>query len=442
MAGAAQRVLNVAITGDAAKFGAAAGEANRNLEGFAAGAQRTEGNTRRMGAGFAKFGRALEKDVGVRVDKLGGGLGLLSNFIGGPLGAVLLAGALAFDTIGTAMGIVSIANIKAAASWTVHTTAVAAHAVAARTAAAAQWLLNASLLGFPVIAIIAGIIALGAAFVILWRRSETFRNIVLTVFAAVGNAALLFVSIVLRGFQLWANAWLTVIGIMVNGAAKAFGWVPGIGGKLKSAAKAFGDFKDSVNASFNKAIDKVDEWRNTLNNAPKIAKLKGDITDLQDKLDTAKRRLRDPDLTRERRARLNADIAALQAKINTAQAKIDSLRGRTVTVSVNLALQAAGGNWALLRGLEGRQSGGWVRRLRPYLVGERGPEVFIPQTAGMIAPNASTGAPRGSSSMGGMDERGLARALARAINGATLIIDDRGRGRLMATEADMLMRVG
>lgn len=36
-------------------------------------------------------------------------------------------------------------------------------------------------------------------------------------------------------------------GDILNGAAKAFGWVPGLGGKLKNAAKDFGTFRDNVN---------------------------------------------------------------------------------------------------------------------------------------------------------------------------------------------------
>ena len=39
------------------------------------------------------------------------------------------------------------------------------------------------------------------------------------------------------------------LGLIIDGAAKAFGWVPGLGGKLKAAAKAFDKFKANVNRS-------------------------------------------------------------------------------------------------------------------------------------------------------------------------------------------------
>jgi TP901 family phage tail tape measure protein len=52
--------------------------------------------------------------------------------------------------------------------------------VRAATAAwtAMQWLLNAAFLGFPLVWIIAGLVLVGAGLVVLWRKSETFRDIV------------------------------------------------------------------------------------------------------------------------------------------------------------------------------------------------------------------------------------------------------------------------
>lgn len=49
-------------------------------------------------------------------------------------------------------------------------------AVGARLAAAAQWLLNTSFLGCPIVLIVAGIAAIGAAFYLLWNRSAGFRK--------------------------------------------------------------------------------------------------------------------------------------------------------------------------------------------------------------------------------------------------------------------------
>jgi hypothetical protein len=46
-----------------------------------------------------------------------------------------------------------------------------------------------------------------------------------------------------------------------------------------------------------------------------------------------------------------------------------------------------------LFGLPGRATGGPVSPGQAYVVGERGPELFVPTSAGSVAPNAGAGAP-------------------------------------------------
>ncbi|WP_242883973.1 phage tail tape measure protein [Actinomadura litoris] len=55
---------------------------------------------------------------------------------------------------------------------------------------AAQWLLNAALAANPVGLVIVGLVALGALFVVLWKRSDTFRAIVLGAWTAIKNGTL------------------------------------------------------------------------------------------------------------------------------------------------------------------------------------------------------------------------------------------------------------
>ena len=163
-------------------------------------AGKVEKSNKRMGAGFAKFGRSLEKDVGVRVDKIGGGLGLLSNFIGGPLGAALVGGAMAFDTLSTAMSIVSVENVKAAAKWTVHKTAIVATTVATKAATIATRLFGIAMMVAtgPIGLVILAVVALVAGLIIAYKKSETFRNIVNGVFNAVKTVALAVFKTVLK----------------------------------------------------------------------------------------------------------------------------------------------------------------------------------------------------------------------------------------------------
>tara|TARA_R110001606_G_scaffold8060_2_gene35397 strand:- start:285 stop:2657 length:2373 start_codon:yes stop_codon:yes gene_type:complete len=50
-----------------------------------------------------------------------------------------------------------------------------------------------------------------------------------------------------------------------------------------------------------------------------------------------------------------------------------------------------GGAFGFIKGLFGFQHGGQAHAGRPYLVGERGPELFVPDSTGNVMPNGSTG---------------------------------------------------
>lgn len=64
--------------------------------------------------------------------------------------------------------------------------------------AAAQWVLNTSLYGFPLIWIIAAVIAFVAIIVLAWKKSETFRKIVTTAFNAVKNGIMVAIDFVVN----------------------------------------------------------------------------------------------------------------------------------------------------------------------------------------------------------------------------------------------------
>ena len=99
--------------------------------------------------------------------------------------------------------------------------------------------------------VVAGVAAVAAGLIYAYKHSETFRNIVNGAFSAVKRAGSAMWDTLKSIFRFLVNTWLTVAGAIVNGAAKAFGWVPGIGGKLKAAAANFNTFRDQVNASLN-----------------------------------------------------------------------------------------------------------------------------------------------------------------------------------------------
>lgn len=100
----------------------------------------------------------------------------------------------------------------------------------------------------PVGLIIIGVAAVAAGLIYAYKHSETFRKIVNGAFSGVGKAATALWQYAIRpAFKFIADAWLNTVGMIVNGAAKAFGWAPKIGGPLRKAAAEFNAFRDRVN---------------------------------------------------------------------------------------------------------------------------------------------------------------------------------------------------
>jgi hypothetical protein len=293
-----------------------------------------------------------------------------------------------------------------------------------------------------------------------WANENRFQ--IASVFVAMAQAVVGLVKIVGPAMKIMTNASMAYLNAMINGAAKAFGWVPELGPKLKAARDQFNSFRDGTNKAFDAVIKKANEWDDTLGKTQKELKIKADIVDLETKLKKARAQLGDKNLTKTRkaqitasitsleyqlrlakgkladpaltksriakltankteldyriraarqaldspkltatkRAKLTAYIGELQRQVNAAQAKINSLRGKTVVIRYT----ATGVNLTAPSTVGRRQHGGPVGALRPYLVGERGPEMFVPKTAGVVVPNTRLNtSPRGSA--GGGDIR-------------------------------------
>lgn len=183
--------------------------------------------------------------------------------------------------VGIAVGAFGAAFLVAAAAMKVYSAGATIVSAATKAWAAVQWVLNAAMSANPIALVVIAIAALVAGLIIAYKKSETFRNIVNGAFKAVGVAIgfvkdhwKVFLTAFLAGFgpvgiaiallvthfdtvksvaktvfKFIVNAFLTVVSALVNGAAKAFGWVPGIGPKLKAAAAKFDEFRDKVNAA-------------------------------------------------------------------------------------------------------------------------------------------------------------------------------------------------
>lgn len=149
------------------------------------------------------------------------------------------------------------------------------------TVVGAIWAMNFALDANPIGLVIAAIAALAIGLVVAYHKVGWFQAAVDVAFHAVGAAIgfvkdhwKVFLTVFLAGFgpigiaigliithfgsfksaavtafKVVVDAFLGLVGGIVNGAATAFGWVPGLGGKLKAAAAQFNSFRDSVNAA-------------------------------------------------------------------------------------------------------------------------------------------------------------------------------------------------
>lgn len=141
----------------------------------------------------------------------------------------------------------------------------------------AQRLLNLTMLGFPLVWIAAALVAVGVGLVVLYKKSETFRDIVNAAFGAVKTYANLYldaVRLVIRS----VDAALDAVGVGLR-------WLRDNGGAAMSrfrdgarpAIKAVGDAVDLVSAGLAK-VQEVFRWLR--DNARDIANKLGPLTDI------------------------------------------------------------------------------------------------------------------------------------------------------------------
>ena len=74
---------------------------------------------------------------------------------------------------------------------------------------------------------------------------------------------------------------------------------------------------------------------------------------------------------------------------------LSSIADKAMDVALNMALWGSTGSGGMLGGLFsgifGKANGGPVSRKTPYMVGERGPEIFVPHSSGKVIPNNRIG---------------------------------------------------
>jgi hypothetical protein len=145
---------------------------------------------------------------------------------------------------------------------------------------------------------------------------------------------------------------------------------------LKQSIQSLDNWRQNVDKTFRTARNALDGWSQTVRSAPKIFVLQANITDLQNKLATARGLLGDRRLTATRRASIKADISALRLQINLAKQLLAQIANSVTTAYVNVVTgtghSLTGGMAA--GGITGAASGGIRNRLT--MVGEHGRELL------------------------------------------------------------------
>lgn len=131
-----------------------------------------------------------------------------------------------------------------------------------------------------------------------------------------------------------ADAYATVTAGIVNMADSVLGILESMFGALAAIPGPWQEAMRSAASSVAEARAELQGWKSDAEAMPKIIRIQGDIQSLEAKLTAAKRSLKDPNLTKTRKAEVKAEIKQLQSAIAQAKAALASVRSKTVIVNV------------------------------------------------------------------------------------------------------------
>lgn len=123
-------------------------------------------------------------------------------------------------------------------------------------------------------------------------------------------------------FRTVTEGILTGIDIMVSGLATAFGDIPGLGDKFKDWNRNFDDFAAGARTGLDKVGNGINDFVDQAVPRMSRAKLKMNVDEAVENLAYLKEQLKDPALTKERRAKLTADKRAAEAAVAKAKADL------------------------------------------------------------------------------------------------------------------------
>lgn len=158
----------------------------------------------------------------------------------------------------------------------------------------------------------------------------------------VGIVILRFAGAAVKAFRGLFDAVLAGMEWMLKGLGK----LPGrLGAPFRAAAKSVEGFRDDAGKAMDKAARSIDGATDALRvlkaeaEKKKRARLEVESEDALRRLREAKASLKDPTLTKTRRAEIKADISNLERKLRAARAALDKVKGKTVTVDVKVTLR-------------------------------------------------------------------------------------------------------
>lgn len=184
--------------------------------------------------------------VGSRTSQAAGGLGDLAGglqatgLVSESTAAAMETGAAAVQGLTGVMDLANLALTLQPVKWLAAKTGQVAYSVASKATAAAQWALNAAMSANPIGLLIIAIVALVAIFVVAYKRSETFRNIVNKAFSAVRAVAGVVIRAVIGFFVSFGSTVASVGGKVVGAIGRVITLVRGIPGKIKGALSGAG----------------------------------------------------------------------------------------------------------------------------------------------------------------------------------------------------------
>lgn len=153
----------------------------------------------------------------------------------------------ALGTMGAAVLAVKIKEAALTTATVAQTVATNAQAVASKAAAAGQWLLNAAMDANPIGIVIIAITALVAAFVILWKKSDAFREFWIKLWDDIKKISKTVIDAVGKFFS---SCWDGIKKVW----GKASGWFKGV---YEDITEAFKGIPDELKKHFSKAWDKI-----------------------------------------------------------------------------------------------------------------------------------------------------------------------------------------